>query len=209
LRQLIDEGRIVRENAHWRASDELIEVELPDTVQGVLAARIDLLRPREKRTLQQASVVGRIFWRGAVAALLEGVEALAPDGDLRRLEERELVPPRLSSSMIGEEELAFSHILTRDVAYESLPRRERPRAHARVARWIEETTGDRQREYSALLAHHYAEAYGGARRDRSYPDDELEEMRRRAYDLLVIASQTATRGAAYRAARSLAHSALE
>jgi predicted ATPase len=69
--------------------------------------------------------------------------------------------------MAGEEEFAFSHILTRDVAYESLPRRERPRAHARVARWIEETTDEPQREYSALLAHHYAEAYRGASRDRS------------------------------------------
>ena len=64
-------------------------IELPDTVQGVLAARIDLLEPREKRTLQQASVVGRIFWRGAVAALIQDDETLDPD--LRRLEERELV----------------------------------------------------------------------------------------------------------------------
>jgi len=207
VRQLIDEGKIVRSGGRWQASEELSRFELPDTVQGVLAARIDLLRPREKRTLQQASVVGRVFWRGAVAALVEGEEDVHPN--LRRLEERELVAARLSSSMAGEEEFAFSHILTRDVAYESLPRRERPRAHARVARWIEETTGDRQREYSALLAHHYAEAYRGASRDHSYPDDELEPMRRRAFELLLIASQTAARGAAYRAARSLAHSALE
>jgi class 3 adenylate cyclase/tetratricopeptide (TPR) repeat protein len=207
LRQLIDAGQIVRENGRWRACQELSEFELPDTVQGVLAARIDLLRPGEKRTLQQASVVGRIFWRGAVAALLEGHEEV--DSDLRRLEERELVATRLNSSMAGEEELAFSHVLTRDVAYESLPRRERPRAHARVARWIEETTGDRQREYSALLAHHYAEAYQGASRDRSYPRDELESIRRRAFELLLVASQHAARGAAYRPARSLAQSALE
>src|SRR5262249_44041149 len=170
-------------------------------------ARSDLWRWGEKRTLGQASVVGRIFWRGAVAALLDGDEAV--DADLRRLEERELVATRLSSSMVGEEELAFSHILTRDVAYESLPRRERPRAHARVARWIEETTGDRQREYSARLAHHYVEAYRGAGRDRSYPEDELESMRRRTIELLLLASQHAARGAAYSAARSLAQSALE
>src|SRR5581483_10489558 len=116
------------------------------------------------------------------------------DPDLRRLEERELVTTRLSSSLLGEEELAFSHILTRDVAYESLPRRERPRAHARVARWIEETTGDRQREYSALLAHHYAEAYRGASGDRSYPEDELESMRRRALEDLGHASRYAALG---------------
>ena len=207
LRQLMDEGKLVHEDGHWRARAELDRLDLPDTVQGVLAARIDLLRPPEKRTLQQASVVGRVFWRGAVAALLESDDEV--DSDLRRLEDRELVAPRLSSSMAGEEELAFSHILTRDVAYESLPRRERPRAHARVARWIEETTGDRQREYSALLEHHYAQAYRGAGRDRSYRPDELEALRRRAFELLVLASQHAARGAAYPAARSLAQSALD
>src|SRR5262249_34438641 len=127
----------------------------------------------------------------------------------RRLEERELVSARINSSMVGEEELAFSHILTRDVAYESLPRRERPRAHARVARWIEETTGDRQREYGALLAHHYAEAYRGARRDRAYPEDELEALRLRAFALLLDAAQNATRVGAYRSARALAETALE
>jgi predicted ATPase len=206
LRQLIDEGRIARNHGRWRATEALEHVDLPDTVQGVLAARIDLLRPSEKRTLQQASVVGRIFWRGAVAALLDDDQAVDPD--LRRLEERELVATRLSSSMAGEEELAFSHILTRDVAYESLPRRDRPLAHARVAHWIEQAVGDRQREYSALLAHHYAEAYRGASRDRSYPPDELEQLRRRAFDLLLLASQHATRGAAYRAAHSLAESAV-
>ena len=99
LRQLIDEGRIVRENRRWQATDQLPQFELPDTVQGVLAARIDLLRPREKRTLQQASVVGRIFWRGAVAALLDAEDDVDPH--LRRLEERELVAARLSSSMMG------------------------------------------------------------------------------------------------------------
>ena len=206
LRQLIDEGKIVHEEGRWRASEELSRFELPDTVQGVLAARIDLLRPDEKRTLQQASVVGRVFWRGAVAALVDGENV---DPDLRRLEERELVTTRLGSTMVGEEEFAFSHILTRDVAYESLPRRERPRAHARVARWIEETTGDRHREYSGLLAHHYAEAYRGASRDRSYREDELEAMRVRAFELLLLASQNAARGAAYQAARALAQSAFE
>ncbi|MGN6797376.1 MAG: ATP-binding protein, partial [Gaiellaceae bacterium] len=207
LRQLIDEGCIVQRDGRWTATERLPGVELPDTVQGVLAARIDLLQPREKHTLQQASVVGRIFWRGAVAALVKDDETLDPD--LRRLEERELVAARVSSSMVGEEELAFSHILTRDVAYESLPRRERPRAHARVARWIEETTGDRQREYGALLAHHYVEAYRGACRDRAYPEDELEVLRRRAFELLIDASQNADRVAAYRSARALADTALE
>ena len=128
---------------------------------------------------------------------------------MRRLEERELVSERLTSSLLGEEELAFSHILTRDVAYETLPRRERPSAHARVASWIEETTGDRRGEFVGLLAHHYGEAYRGARVDRSYDPGELELLRERAFELLVQGSTVALRGAAYRGARSLAESALE
>jgi class 3 adenylate cyclase/tetratricopeptide (TPR) repeat protein len=207
LRQLIDEGRIVRDGGRWRANGNLPDVELPDTVQAVLAARIDLLEPSAKHTLQQASVVGRIFWRGAVAALVGDEDAVDPD--LRRLEERELVAPRLGSTMAGEEELAFSHILTRDVAYESLPRRERPKAHVRVASWIESTTGDRQREYVGLLAHHYSEAFRGARRDRSYPPDDLEALRRRTFALLLDAAHTSRRGAVDGAACSLAEAALE
>ena len=207
LRQLIDDGRIVRRDDRWTLAAEFTKLDLPDTVQGVLAARIDLLQPREKRTLQQASVVGRIFWRGAVAVLVDDDDSLDPD--LRQLEERELVASRFASTMAGEDELAFRHILTRDVAYESLPRRERPRAHALVAQWIEKTTGDRQREYAPLLAHHYVEAYRGASRDRTFPSDELESLRRRAFDLLINASRTTLRGAAYGAARSLAANALE
>ena len=207
LRQLIDQHWIVEQDGRWRTSDDFGELELPDTVQGVLAARIDLLEANDKRTLQQASVVGRIFWRGAVAALV-GDEAIVDPG-LRRLESRELVATRLGSTMAGEEELAFSHILTRDVAYESLPRRDRPAAHARVAAWIETTTGDRQREFAGLLAHHYLEAYRGARRDRAYPTDDLEALRRRAFDLLLDATRTALKGAAYAGARALAEAATE
>ena len=197
----------MREGTRWKATDGLERVALPDTVQAVLAARIDLLEPSEKHTLQQASVVGRVFWRGAVTALVADRETVDPD--LRRLEERELVAERLTSSLVGEEELAFSHILTRDVAYETLPRRDRPNAHARVASWIEETTGDRRGEFVGLLAHHYGEAYRGARLDRAYDPDELELLRERAFELLIEGSTVALRGAAYRGARSLAESALE
>ncbi len=206
LRHLIDEGGIVRDGGRWQATDRLRGVELPDTVQAVLAARIDLLEPREKKTLQQASVIGRTFWAGAVEALVD--ERADVDPALRRLEERELVAPRLTSSLAGQEELAFTHILTRDVAYETLPRRERPRAHARVAAWIEQSTANRRGEVLGLLAHHYREAYRGARLDRTFDDAELEALRARAFELLLEASRAALRGAAYAATRALAESAL-
>jgi class 3 adenylate cyclase len=207
LRHLIDEGAVARDGDDWRATDKLVGVTLPDTVQAVLAARIDLLEQREKRTLQQASVVGRVFWSGAVAALLDEPEDV--EASLRRLEERELITGRFTSSLTGQQEFAFRHILTRDVAYESLPRRERPSAHARVAAWIEQSTGNRRGEVLGLLAHHYREAYRGGRLDRSFDPGEVERLRERALALLLEASQAALRGAAFAAARAPAESALE
>src|SRR5207247_6064458 len=70
IRVLIDSGRIRLEGERWRAAEDIADVEIPDTVQGVLAARIDLLEAGDKRALQLAAVVGRVFWSGPVALLL-------------------------------------------------------------------------------------------------------------------------------------------
>jgi class 3 adenylate cyclase len=154
LRRLIDERLIVHESGRWRAVDGIEHLSLPDTVQGVLAARIDLLPPPEKRAVQAAAVVGRVFWPGAVAGLLNG-DADQVEETLDELERRDLVLSRMGSAMAGERELIFKHILTRDVAYETLPRRERPAAHIRVGEWIEGALGERRGEVAELLAHHF------------------------------------------------------
>ena len=78
-------------------------LEIPDTVQGVLAARIDLLTPLEKRALQSASVIGRTFWNGAVRSLLDPDRgSLELDEVLRRLEDRGLVHARIGSTIVGD-----------------------------------------------------------------------------------------------------------
>ncbi|MDQ4006142.1 MAG: AAA family ATPase, partial [Actinomycetota bacterium] len=157
VRQLIDEGRIVHTEGRWKAREDVAEVVIPDTVQGVLSARIDLLSPDQKRAVQRAAVVGRVFWAGPVGRLLNGA-ADRVDELLRDLEDRELVMSRIQSTLAGDREFIFKHILTRDVAYESLPRRDRGAAHATIARWLEDVVGGRRREFSELLAHHYLEA---------------------------------------------------
>jgi hypothetical protein len=124
--------------------------EVPDTVQAVLASRVDLLPPDEKAALQAAAVIGRVFWRGAVRALLH--EA-APDFAL--LEARDFVRRRPTSALAGEREFTFKHALTRDVAYASLPEERRAALHAAFARWLEDSGGGRD-EHAAFLAHHYA-----------------------------------------------------
>jgi class 3 adenylate cyclase/tetratricopeptide (TPR) repeat protein len=168
------------------------ELEIPDTVQGVLAARIDLLTPAEKHALQSASVVGRTFWAGAVRALLDpdpGPGEL--DEVLWRLEDRGLVHARAGSSILGERQYAFRHILIKDVAYESLPRRDRGRAHARVAAWIEAQTKDREREFAELLAHHYEHAHRSVASESRPDPDEVERLRERAFRFALMAANEA------------------
>lgn len=156
LRRLIDEGLVTRESGRWRAGEGIADIEIPDTVQGVILARIDLLSPAEKRVLQRAAVVGRVFWSGAIRRLTAEDDL---DGILTTLCRRELCSEHLSSSMADDVEYSFKHVLVRDVAYESLPRSERAAAHAEAAAWIEEASGERVVDVAELLAYHYDVAF--------------------------------------------------
>ncbi len=205
VRHLID--RLQRVDDGAPTSRQIDDVEIPDTVQGVLAARMDLLSPLEKRALQSAAVVGKYFWIGLVASLLD-VDISSLEEALVRLEGRGLVLARLSSSIRGEREFAFKHVLTRDVAFESLPRRERAAAHARVAVWIEEQAGEREREFAELLSHHYAEAHRGLIGDPGRDPTQVELLRERAFRFALLGSEEARRKHALEAARGLAGVAL-
>ncbi len=207
VRHLIDEGRIVRVADRWRATDDIDEIVIPDTVQGVLAARIDLLPDEERRALRSAAVVGRVFWTGPVARLLNG-DGERLDELLSRLEDRELVVSQVGSTVGGEREFSFKHVLTRDVAYGTLSRRDRTSAHAAVAEWIESAAGEREREFADLLAHHYREAYEGALADPSASDGVLEALRAKTLRSLLAASEEARSKMLLEKADSLAAAAL-
>ena len=125
LRHLIDEGLLARDGDRWLAGTAIDDIDIPDNVHAVILARLDLLSPEEKRVAQHAAVVGRAFWEGALA-MLARVDDL--DAALRTLRRREFVLERVSSSIGGQREFIFKHVLVRDVAYESLPRKERGRA---------------------------------------------------------------------------------
>ncbi|HXG76646.1 MAG TPA: adenylate/guanylate cyclase domain-containing protein [Gaiellaceae bacterium] len=146
---LIDRGVLEPSDGGWRVRELPAGFAVPDSVQAVLAARIDLLPPLEKAALQAAAVVGRVFWAGAVRDLLDGAE---PAFEL--LEERDFVRRRSSSSMAGEREYAIKHALTREVAYAGLTKAKRARLHAAFAEWLERA-GEGRDESAALLAHHY------------------------------------------------------
>jgi class 3 adenylate cyclase/tetratricopeptide (TPR) repeat protein len=121
--------------------------ELPESVQGIIAARLDGLSPAEKSVLQDASVMGKVFWLGAL-----GVD----EQRLHPLQQKEFVQRARRSSVAGETEFSFKHVLVRDVAYGQIPRADRARKHLRTAEWIESL--GRPDDHAEMVAHHYANA---------------------------------------------------
>ncbi len=129
--------------------------ELPETVQGIIAARIDGLEPEEKALLQDAAVVGKVFWLGAVAGLCDA-ERWTLEEVLHALERKEFVRRERRATVAGETEYAFRHLLVRDVAYGQIPRAERADKHRLTAQWLERL--GRAEDHAEMLAHHYLAA---------------------------------------------------
>jgi class 3 adenylate cyclase/tetratricopeptide (TPR) repeat protein len=179
LQRLIDEGALVRDSGRWRATEHAAQVRLPDTIHALLAARIDALPASDKAVIQQAAVVGRTFWPGSLGS----ATATTSEG-LRSLERRGLIGARPTSTIEGEAEYIFRHVLIRDVAYASVPKSRRARAHAETAKWIEQLAGDRIEEFDELLAYHYAAAVSGEDADLAWADapDERDRLRRQAFE---------------------------
>ena len=151
----------------------------PESLEALIAARLDTLPVDQKSLLQDAAVIGRLFWPTAVAAVagadLKGVRA-----GLRDLAHRELVRPSGISSVQGDTEYAFSHALIRDVAYNQIPRLDRVDKHVVAAGWIERLAVERVADHAELLAHHYGQALDLSRAAGRGGLDELEEATRRA-----------------------------
>ncbi|MEO6060071.1 MAG: adenylate/guanylate cyclase domain-containing protein, partial [Candidatus Limnocylindria bacterium] len=204
LGTLIDRNLLERTNGSWRLAPLPQDFHVPDTVQAVVAARIDLLGAAEKQALQAAALIGRIFWAGPVYELVDG------GPDLRVLEARDFVRRRLGSSMAGEREYAIKHALTREVAYDSLPRSRRAGMHARFAQWVEERAASPD-EVAPILAHHYAEAVRPEDVDLVWAgrEQELAGMRERAVAWLGRAAKLAIGRMEIDDAVGLLHRALE
>ena len=134
VRMLRDRGLLRRDGAVWRL--EATGVDVPETVQGIIAARLDALTAEEKAVLQDAAVVGKVFWLSAVAAIA-GLSRWEAEELLHALERKELVRRERRASVAGETEYAFRHVLVRDVAYGQIPRARRADVHERAAAWIE------------------------------------------------------------------------
>jgi hypothetical protein len=159
---------------------------MPETVQGLIAARLDSLSTNDKSLLQDAAVVGRVFWIGAAMALGGGSDRRELEDRLHGLARKEFLRRERRSVVEGDTQYAFSHVLVRDVAYAQIPRADRAEKHEQAARWIEEL--GRPEEHADMRAHHYLSAL------------EAAQTAGRATPALVQATRAALREAGERAA---------
>jgi predicted ATPase/class 3 adenylate cyclase len=150
VRMLIETGHLELADGRWRATRETAGLPLPESVQSVVAARLDGLPPLEKVTLQRASVIGEHF---AVEDLLSLEAGLTPAA----LVDKGFFVADLEDP--SGRSLRFKHLLIRDVAYGSLSKSDRADLHDRVGARLETGMADRRQEFSEVIAHHAAQAY--------------------------------------------------
>src|SRR5712692_9753057 len=238
VRMLIDQKVLINEDGCWRIGDQnesilndlaspsappedtLIDLHyvfplpVPDTIQGVLAARVDLLRPTEKLVLQHACIMGRTFWLSALLELAAGLtEKLAASTILEMLDsliERDFIvetEKQARSPVEYDRVFTFKHVLIRDVVYNNIPRLRRSQEHAQLALWLEEKTAGDREPFVELLAYHYQQALttwstgfvpGAAVSVNNLPEPTLPparltrpELRRRAFTYITMAGDQA------------------
>ncbi|MGI9646197.1 MAG: AAA family ATPase, partial [Ilumatobacteraceae bacterium] len=189
MKTLVDDGVIVEVDEVWELTMDAEAVDVPPTIQSLLAARLDRLPPEERGLLELASVVGSEFALGAV-------QAIAPAGstdlaDVRtamdRLRRRELVDA--TGRYWGDEAVyRFHHALIRDAAYRRILKRRRADLHVRVGEWTERTAQGRPGEHEAPIGYHFECAYGYLR-ELSSDDAEVRPIGRTAARLLGVAAQ--------------------
>jgi class 3 adenylate cyclase/tetratricopeptide (TPR) repeat protein len=188
IRMLVDRELLVRRGGAWVVVAADGDIPVPETVQALIAARLDTLPPPRKALLHDAAVIGKVFWAGALAEM-GGVDAREVREHLHELSRKELLRPARRSTIEGDAEYAFWHALVRDVAYAQIPRATRATKHQAAASWIERMSGDRVADNAELLAYHYEQALELARASGASVGD-LEARARR---FLMLAAERATR----------------
>ncbi len=154
VKMLVDVGAIDVRGERWAVvPDRLVATRVPQTLAGVVQARLDELRPDEKLALQQASVIGLLFWDQALAAVDP-----RSIGTLPALVRRGLVVPRQEASFDGVGEFAFSHQILHQVTYDTVLKRDRREAHAKTAAWLAGRTGVRANDFLGVIGEHFESA---------------------------------------------------
>lgn len=170
IKMLIADGAITTNTARSKIkSQRFAELRVPPTLTELLHTRLDTLSDDERSLLEYAAVVGRTFWQSAIARLanphrpsehdrLEREPALDTASTLDALDRYELISTQKYTSFEGEREYIFKHALLQELVYARTPLQKRQQAHAQIAAWLIERSGERANESAGLIAEHYANA---------------------------------------------------
>jgi class 3 adenylate cyclase/predicted ATPase len=161
IKMFVDDGVITTSPGDWIIrKDKFGDGKVPQTLAGVIQARLDALPMLERKVLDRASVVGRIFWQDLVAYMREsnmsenGISDIV-DPSLNKLQNRELVFQRDQSSFSEVREYIFKNAIFRDVVYERLLKKQRQAYHEQAAEWLCKYSGERVGEFAGRIAEHY------------------------------------------------------
>jgi tetratricopeptide (TPR) repeat protein len=156
LSMLVDDGVIVRAEGRWAATRDLASVPVPPTIHALLGARLDRLTAAERSVIERASVEGKVFHQGSIAALASERVRPAIATHLATLVRRDLIRPD-QTAFATDRAFRFRHLLIRDAAYDSIPKAIRATLHELFARWLEQQAGDRL--YEEIIGYHLEQAY--------------------------------------------------
>ncbi len=154
------------------ADADPVAIPIPETIQGLIEARVDALPPAGKRLVHDASVFGNVFWPGPLEAMqpdADGIEAALAD-----LVRRQIVRRLDTSSSEGENEYSFSHILVREVAYGQITRGARALKHRAAASWMDRASGESGGHFAEIVAYHYEQALALSQDSAGFDRAEME-----------------------------------
>jgi len=206
VRMMVEKEGPPREDRPVAESD-LEAVDVPPTISALLAARLERLDPEERAVAQRASVVGKVFYWGAVAELTPDVERERVARHLHSLVRKELIQPEVSP-FTGEDAFRFRHIMIRDAAYQAIPKELRAELHEQLAAWIEQRVGNRASEFEEIIGHHLEQAWT-YRQEIGPVDERSMELATRAGERLASSGRRALDRRDVPAAASLLSRALE
>jgi class 3 adenylate cyclase/tetratricopeptide (TPR) repeat protein len=189
LRMLEDDGLLQRQDGGWVATADLSDVDVPASIHALLGARLDRLAADERSVIRCASVIGKVFWWGAVAELVPASLRAEVGSHLQTLVRKELVRPE-RSSFAGEDAFRFHHILIQETAYRGTPKEIRADLHERFAVWVERAVGERASEFEEVLGYHLEQAYR-YRIELGAAEDRTAELGLRGARLLAAAGRRA------------------
>jgi len=151
LNSLVEAKTLVPDNEGWKLTKAISDADIPSTIQGVLAARLDRLGKETRRILQEASVIGRTFFYEILKKITDLKDQI--DGSLNKLERLDLIRTK---SFEVDLEYIFKHALTQDAVYNGLLKKERQMIHERIGQAMEQLFHDRLAEFYETLAYHFS-----------------------------------------------------